>query len=382
MLDRYVLHVADYSATFYSNFLSSLVRLQVPVERELGLKSAFVFPEAARDGIWVRQFIEAGIEVSFIDRAGSHWDRTRMLRRMARGQRAALYHSHFGTFDADVAYAGLSAGVPVVWHMHSPYPEAGTMRQRLGERAKFGLIARALVDRIIAVSPSVEQSALRHGAPASRFSVVLNAIDVDRAHSLSDPAREALRERYGIPAGEVVFLLFGWSPWRKGVDVLAEAARLLGPSMTGRARCLVVAGEANKEEVRSLAGSAVPIQVIPPVPDVAELYGVADCFVSASRAEGLPYAVGEAMAAGLPVIASDLPPVVEAYGPAGTGFAGFRTADPGDLARRMAEMIHLGLEERRRLGLANATFVRAHFSLERWAHQVVEVYRSVLARRA
>jgi glycosyltransferase involved in cell wall biosynthesis len=378
MEDSCILHVADYSAAFFSNFLASLVHLKREVASQLGLGTVLVFPQTARDRLWMRSLVDSGAVVEFVDRGGSHRERTRTLIALARKHRASLIHTHFGTFDVDAAYAASRTKTPVVWHMHSPYPDQGSARQRLGERVKFALLARIWVDRIVAVSPSVAESATQHGAPPSRFTVVPNGIDLDRVRPRDPSARSVLRSRYGIGNDETVFLLLGWSPQRKGVDLLAQATTALSPEWAGRSRCLVVSGEANAAELQEIVGRVPAVHVIPPMPDVADLYGLADCFVSASRAEGLPYAVGEAMASELPVISSDLPQVVAFYAPAGEGLLTFKSGDSVDLAQAMTRVLEMGPDRRREAGRSNAAFVRGTLSLDRWSSGVLEVYRSVL----
>jgi len=376
------LQIADYSAAFSTNFLSSLFRLEELVRDRLALGTVYVFPETARARPWIRAAQDAGAAVEFIDRSGSHRTRIRTLRHLGQEHRAAVFHTHFGTFDVDAAYAASRLRRPTVWHMHSPFLAQGTLRRRVGERLKFTLVAPLLVDRIVAVSPSVAEGAIAGGAPSSRFAVVLNGIDTDRAHPLDLTSKQTLRRRYEFADDETVFLLLGWEPRRKGVDLFAEAARSLSAESVTRMCCLVVSGESNESEVTALVGGAPAVRVIHAVPDVAELYGLADCFVSASRAEGLPYAIGEAMAAGLPVLTSDLGQVVAVYGQAGDGVLRFRSGDARDLAAGMRRVLALSREERQRLGTANGAFIREHLSVSRWSEEMIAVYRSILAKPA
>jgi glycosyltransferase involved in cell wall biosynthesis len=378
---RCVVHVADFSAPFETNFVSSLVNLSKAAQAHLGLDSVFVFPERARGLGWLREISEAGIPVRFLELNSSHRDRVAALRRIGTESRSVIFHSHFGTFDVDVAYAASRVGAAAIWHMHSPYPSFRELRRRVGERIKFLLLARVLVDRIVAVSPSVAETAGRHGGPRRRIVVVLNGVDLDRVRPVDDRTRSLLRAKRGVAEDVVAFLLFGWDPTRKGVDVLARAVDVV-PRLTPHGFCCLVVGrEDNLESLRETVSNVSYLQVVRPVEDVRDLYGVADCFVSASRVEGLPYAIGEAMASGLPVISSDLPQVIETYGLAGRGLVPFRTGDAEDLAAAMARVLSLPVEERRHLGRQNATFARNHLSVDRWAEGIIAVYRSIMAQR-
>jgi len=378
---RSVVHVADFSPPFATNFVSSLLNLDKAIRAQLGLRSLFVFPEQARRRPWLHQIEDAGVLVRFIEPNSSHRIRIRALKRIGKESDAVLFHSHFGTFDVDVAYAASRAGAAAIWHMHSPYPSFGQVRKRVGERFKFVFVARAFVDCIVAVSPSVAESAVKRGGPRRRTRVVLNGIDLDRVRPVDERSRSALRANRGVEGNAVAFLLFGWDPNRKGVDVLTRAVEIV-PRLTPLPfRCFVVGREDDPAVIAQVPGDNPFLQVLQPVDDVRELYGLADCFVLASRAEGLPYAIGEAMASGLPVISSNLPQVVETFGPTGRGLLSFMTGDAEDLAAAMVQILSMTPEERRHLGIQNAAYVRDHLSLDHWVEDILSVYQSVLARR-
>ena len=382
MNPRCIVQVADYRAPFSTNFDVSLLELGRQVRDRLDLDSAFVFSRGAVGRPWLAKIRAEGIPVRFLDRDATHRDRVRALRRIAEETQATLLHTHFGTFDVDAAFVASRLSCGILWHMHSPYPIGATLRGRLGERAKFQVVGRLFVDRIVAVSESVAESAVSHGGPRSKLSVVLNGIDTRRLKPFDTVHRVALRQRYAIPEDSTVFLLFGWTPRRKGVDLLAQASKRLQRVSDHPCVCLVTRGEDNEAELLNMIRDAPALRLVSPVPEVSELYGLADCFISASRAEGLPYAIGEAMASGLPVVSSDLPQVVAAYGPAGPGFLSFQSGNASDLAEAMARVSKLSPEERRELAAGNRAYIREHLSLEKWTDEMIRLYRSVFADRA
>jgi glycosyltransferase involved in cell wall biosynthesis len=104
---------------------------------------------------------------------------------------------------------------------------------------------------------------------------------------------------------------------------------------------------------------------------VAEYYALADVFVSSSVREGLPIVLLEAMAAELPIIATDIPGVEEVLD-TGTGeFVG--THAPSELAEAM---IRLG-SDKRRISIGKAGYETAidKFSIQRTVNEHIELYK-------
>jgi glycosyltransferase involved in cell wall biosynthesis len=113
--------------------------------------------------------------------------------------------------------------------------------------------------------------------------------------------------------------------------------------------------------------------------DVAELLARSDVFVLSSTSEGLPISILEAMAAGLPVVASSVGGVPEAVADGETGLL----VPPRDPVRLAAALERL-LDDptlRRRLGANGRERVREHFGLEAFQRAHLDVYRRELARR-
>ena len=113
--------------------------------------------------------------------------------------------------------------------------------------------------------------------------------------------------------------------------------------------------------------------------DVAAMLARADVFVLSSTSEGLPLSILEAMAAGLPVVASSVGGVPEAVEDGETGLL----VPPRDPVRLAAALERLLVDPalRRRLGSNGRERVRQHFGLEAFQQAHVAVYRRELARR-
>ncbi len=194
---------------------------------------------------------------------------------------------------------------------------------------------------------------------------------------VAPPGAFTQREDGGTPPPGPYLLAVGQVTPRKGLDVLARAVARLG----GRCPPVLVAGPDwwRAEDIRAkLAsiGTDRRISLLGPVDDstLARLYRGASILCHPSRAEGFGMTCLEAMEAGVPVVASDLPSIRELTG-------GAAVLVPVDDADALAEAIELLLGdegERRRLAAAGRDRA-AEFSWPLMAGQVVQAYRRVVA---
>lgn len=130
-------------------------------------------------------------------------------------------------------------------------------------------------------------------------------VDFSRFDRVSPDCREKLRKKWGVPEDAFVLIYGAEFSARKSQSVIIRALRRLPEQVW-----LVLAGEgALRKECQELArGLGLEGRVVFPgqVRDIPAWYAMADAAVSASRSEGLPFNVMEAMYAGLPVVASEV----------------------------------------------------------------------------
>jgi glycosyltransferase involved in cell wall biosynthesis len=199
--------------------------------------------------------------------------------------------------------------------------------------------------------------------PAGRLHVLPNGVDVARFENAR--AREAVREELGLPREALAVAVVGELTSRKNAALLLEAV----PALLRRFPLLhvLLAGEGRERE--PLARRADELGIAPRVRflgfrrDVPDLLAASDLLVHPARVEGFGYAVVEAMAAGLPVVATNASSLPELVDPGVTGLL----VPPGDReALERAVASYLGDPElRRRAGRAGRERARREFSLER-----------------
>lgn len=207
--------------------------------------------------------------------------------------------------DVDVVNAHASLDRHLLSYMRLLGEKRGLVHTRRNLSLSSGgrLKARfdaATTDAIIAVSQGVADDLVRRGIPARHVRVVRNGVPLSEICP-PDPARLAkLRESLGLRDGVPVV---GVIARRKSQeDLLRAAARLDRPLE------IVMAGTEADDELRALC-AGLPSSVHPLVlgfrEDVPDLLGLLDCFVLPSGIEGFSLALLEAMARGLPCVATD-----------------------------------------------------------------------------
>jgi len=170
------------------------------------------------------------------------------------------------------------------------------------------------------VSEAGRQAMIASGAvPSGRVIVMPNGIDTDRFRQ-DDASRERMRRDLGLNAGDVLVLNVGRLVPEKDQAMLIEAFREVYRRLPG-AR-LMIAGDG---PLRAELGSQIAkyglnqaVLLAGARKDIPELLRAADVFVLSSRIEGMPLAVGEALACGLPVVSTAAAGVAELAGDVAT----------------------------------------------------------------
>jgi glycosyltransferase involved in cell wall biosynthesis len=299
------------------------------------------------------------------------------LARLLADRRPDVVHAH--TYKAGVlaCLAGRAAGVRAVVftpHGHIFAPGASIPGVPAGARLELlrqvTRLAQACAHRVTALSEiDLRQQLELRLAPASKYAVVRNGIDVDRF---------AVRSPRRFGDGPVLGAV-GRFEAEKGHAVLLEALPLVR-RVRPDARLVLVGAGGREAALRERAGRADldGAVVFAGERDAAELLGSFDVFVQPSLYESQGMALLEAMAAGVPVVASEVGGVPDAVRPGETGLL-VRPSDPAALAAAVLRLLERPGEAAAIAERARAR-VRSDFSSARMAADYARLYRDLLGR--
>jgi len=317
--------------------------------------------------------------------------RVRALRRLVVDlfrllRRNDIVHLHgYSAKNVVVTMAAKALGKPIVMTLHTAGHDEPDAIDRHGSLARWAFRSAT---RYTSVSPALVDAFLAAGMPPEQIVLVPNGIDIDRFTPAETTEREALRASLGLGVDRPVIAFVGFFSKDKQPRVLFDAwLRLQATGRLDATLLFVGATTSTYFEVDNTIAPAMQADAAAShvadrlhfagiTRDVPAYLRAADIFVLPSRREGLPVALLEAMACGLPCVASRLPGSTDAI--IEHGVNGLLTP-PGD-APAIADAIERLLKdpaERRRLGAAARATIVQRYSSGYVADCWLEAYQSV-----
>lgn len=293
-----------------------------------------------------------------------------------------LIHVHGHPYLSSLYAAKIAklAGKPVVLTQHNTFiAYAGWLWDHVEwlNDAAIGRQVLRSADRIITVSNATKRYVLNLGADQRRLSVLHNGVDVDRFKP-NEVLRREKRRKLGIPPDATVVLTVRRLVYKNGIDTLIESARTLlqqNPNMVFIAVGTGPDKDAVQVRIQQLGiTDRFKLAGFVPDADLPSFYNASDLFVLPSKSgEGLPLVALEAMACGLPVIATDVGGireiVPEAYGE-------FVPADsPDAMAEAILELSRCDLPS---LKQKLRVMVEEKFSWEKNVERLAQIYEQLI----
>jgi glycosyltransferase involved in cell wall biosynthesis len=341
---------------------------------------------AERLGVEVVKLPELGREISPLRDLFAAARLAELIRR----ERPHILHTHTAKAGAIGRIAALLAGParpPVIVHTFHGHVLRGyfdPLRSRL-----FRLLEHQLArisTALIAVSPEVRDDLVRLGvAPPAKFVVVRLGIELERRVAADAAARAQTRRLLGIPPDRFVVGWIGRMTGVKRTDDLLLAFRELRRRGVDACLCLIGDGP-DRDRIERTAhdiGVVRDCLFLGYQEEVAPFYAAFDAFVLTSGNEGTPVTTIEALASGLPVVATRVGGVSDVVRDGEDGFL-VPAGATAELGARLAQLAG-DRELRRRLGDAGHRRVLPRYAVERLIDDVDRLYQALLpplARRA
>jgi len=310
---------------------------------------------------------DAGVSTRTLAVPGRAYRRERTaVARALRQLRPDVVHTH--GYRPDVLDAGVARrlGIPVVTTVHGF--TGGGWKNRFYEWLQSRSFRR--FDAVVAVSWPLARRLERSGVPSSRIHAVPNAWQ-PMAPALD---RETARRILGLPPHSFVVGWVGRLSHEKGPDVLLDALLHLRdlPLLVSVVGSGIMQGALRTQaEHLGLNGR---VRWHGAVPDAGRLFPAFDACVLSSRTEGTPVVLFEAMAAGVPVIATCVGGVPDVVSGAEAVLA--RSEDPVALAAGIRAVYGNSAAARARARAARARLER-DYTVTRWLERYEEIYRLV-----
>ena len=302
------------------------------------------------------------------------------LRRLFAKHRFRLVHNHSAKPRAVGTFSARHAGVPTVVNTVQGYPfheRTSPAIAAVYRRIEAAVAQRT--DQTIFVNHSDEQRAIAAGlVPADRCTTIYNSVDLDQ-YAPDPAAGRRYREQHGFHANDVLLTVLGRLEEQKQPLILPSIARAIERLSTDAPWQIVVAGDGSlrPELEQAIEGANVKhrVRLLGWQESPLDLLHASDVLLLPSLWEGLPVALVEAHAAGVPCVASDIRGNDEVV-TCKTGRL-VPATDAAGFASALAELIDSPLL-RHQLSIAARSRAEEHFDTGKNNRKMLDVYGRLL----
>ncbi len=336
-------------------------RLVIEICRRLGPSSAPVVCCLDAPGEWASELTSIGVAVEALRRRpGFRPSLAWRIARLATQYRVSVLHCHhYSPYVYGALATLLSPRIGLIFTEHGRLSDTAPSRKR---RLVNPWLAR-IPGRIFAVSGELKRHMAAEGFPERRVEVIYNGIAAVTERVANEG--RAVRAELGLPHDAMVIGSVARLDPVKNLSLLLRAHAFLLASQPRAQVVIVGAGlelQALEAETRRL-GTSEQVRFVGHRPDARRLMSAFDIYVNCSNYEGVSLTILEAMAAGLPVVATRVGGNPEVVVDRETGIL-VPGREPAPLADALATL-SADPEIRRRMGEAGTSRVEREFSIER-----------------
>ena len=322
---------------------------------------------------------EKGVKIYHLDTTRSfNWLSAVKMAQLIKKEQVSLVHAH-APFAGSIisSLAGKLAGVPVIIHAHLQDALSSNYFIRSYQNMMNYWTSRKCCDAIIAVSHQVKDALFTEGFDSRKFHVVHNGTPIN-----NQQINKNIRSQLNIPKDIQVVIHIGRLCKSKGQHLLLQAAANL--HQLGQEAVYFIVGKDLEQDgaylqyLKDLAqelGINQSVHFLGHRSDIPQLLALSDLLVLPSYTEGLPLVILEAMAAGLPVIATPVGGIPEVVIHQETGFL-----VPVENVQALGNAILRLLQNpllRNEMGNKGLEMVNKDFSVEKMCEEVFDIYQQV-----
>lgn len=318
-----------------------------------------------------------GFPVKVVNRGtGIDWRCARRLSRFLREQRVDMVHAHQYTPFFYSLLARFPAGrPPILFNEHGRFHPDYPRRKRI----LFNRLALRKRDRVAAVGAAVARAVIENeGIPADRVGVIYNGINLEPYQPNSPTLRDDVRSELQLSTDDFVVAQVARLDYLKDhLTALRTIARV--KEQCPSVRLLLIGEGPEREPIEreiDRSGLGPYVRLLGTRRDVPRLLCAADACLLTSISEGIPLTLIEAMAAGLPIVSTDVGGVGEVVAHGETAFLSAAGED-GGLADDLVRLSRMP-EVRTALGARGALDAAERFSEELMHQRYAELYTEML----
>jgi glycosyltransferase involved in cell wall biosynthesis len=367
--------IEAYSITGPAKNLLEFARLG----KDSGIETSIAtFARDTRENLFVQTAREQGVRVEVIKESGP-FDRAAMrsLAEVAHRLHPDVIQTHAVKSHFLARLAGLPKRAPWV-AFHHGYTWPTKRAQAYNQLDRWSL---RTARQVLTVSEPFREELVARGVNRERIEIIHNAIPPDWGAASREPSvAAALRRSLVISEAHKVILIVGrLSKEKDHLTLIRAVARL--PSAAG-AHLLIVGEGPNRSAIEQEIAQlnlAASVTFTGHVPSAQPYYGIADLAVLSSLSEGSPNALLEAMAAGVPVVATTVGGIPEIV----TNGESALLVPPSDLEAMSAAMARILVTEpdlAAQLVERSRILIRERHAPEARMRKLAAIYRQVVAR--
>jgi glycosyltransferase involved in cell wall biosynthesis len=288
-----------------------------------------------------------------------------------RKHKIQVVHTHDFYTNVFGMAASMLARVPV---------RIASMRETAGMRSESQLkaqrLAYKLASQVVGNSNAVRVRLMEDGVREDKITVLYNGLDLERLSS--NKSRQEVLSQFGLEDRQFVTIVANMRHDVKDYPMFLKAAALVREQLP--AASFLMAGEGElTDSLRAQAeelGISSQAHFLGRCSEVAELLSISSVCVLSSKAEGFSNSILEYMAAGRPVVATDVGGAREAIVEGETGYL-VKSGDAESMAKRIVELL-LDQEKNTRFGEAGRRIVESKFSTEAQLRKTEALYQRLL----